>query len=77
MLDALMQISINGPEIDECASLIEDTVKKWLPKRKKLAKTKKNLAANDTPASAPVVRVNSLSVEEPREVSVSNINASL
>ena len=77
MLDALMQISINGPEIDECASLIEDTVKKWLPKRKKLAKTKKNLVANDTPASAPVVRVDSLSAEEAREVSVSNMNASL
>ena len=31
-----MQVSINGPEIDDCGSLIEAAVKKWLPKRKKL-----------------------------------------
>ena len=55
MLEALMQISINSPGIDECGSLIEAAVKKWLPKRKKLAKGKKNRTSND--ASVPVAQV--------------------
>ena len=41
--------------IDECGSLIEAAVKKWLPKRKKLAKGKKNRTSND--ASVPVAQV--------------------
>lgn len=69
MLEALMHVSINGPGIDECGSIIEAAVKKWLPKRKKLAKARKTLATNEAPTSADVVQASL--VEEPEDTLVS------
>ncbi|KAK3745838.1 hypothetical protein QZH41_004302 [Actinostola sp. cb2023] len=40
MLEALMHVTINGPDVSECGHLIEATVKKWCINRKKLAKGK-------------------------------------
>ena len=40
MLQALMQVSINGPNIGEYEAVIKTAVKKWMPNRKKLAKGK-------------------------------------
>ena len=62
LLEALMHVSINGPGI-------EAAVKKWLPKRKKLAKARKTLATNEAPTSADVVQVSL--VEEPEDTLVS------
>ena len=45
MLDALLQVSINGPEVNDCQPLIAAAVKEWLAKpRRKIAKV---LTAND------------------------------
>ena len=44
-LDALLQVSINGPEVNDCQPLIAAAVKEWLAKpRRKIAKV---LTAND------------------------------
>jgi len=32
MLDALLQVSINGPEVNDCQPLIAAAVKEWLAK---------------------------------------------
>ena len=40
MLQALMQVSIYGPNIGECEAVIKTAVKKWMLNRKKLAKGK-------------------------------------
>ena len=40
MLQALMQVSIYGPNIGECEAVIKTAVKKWMLNRKKLPKGK-------------------------------------
>ena len=45
MLDAVLQVSINGPEVNDCQPLIAAAVKEWLAKpRRKIAKV---LTANN------------------------------
>lgn len=40
LLQALMHVSINGPNIGECEPPIKTAVKKWMPNWKKLVKGK-------------------------------------
>ena len=54
MLQALMQVSIYGPNIGECESVIKTAVKKWMPNQKKLAKGKPIVNEVLTTAAAAV-----------------------
>ena len=62
MLHALMQVSINGPNIVEGGAVIKTAVKIWMPNRKKLSKGKP--IANEVPTTATVVRL-----DEPEDTS--------
>ena len=50
----LMHISINGPEVQECESLVKKAVKKWLEvkARRKIAKS---IPASVTSSNCPTV----------------------
>ena len=54
MLESLMHITINGPEVQECESLVKKAVKKWheVKARRKIAKS---IPASATSSNCPTV----------------------
>ena len=54
MLESLMHITINGPEVQECESLVKNAVKKWheVKARRKIAKS---IPASATSSNCPTV----------------------
>ena len=54
MLESLMHITINGPEVQECESLVKKAVKTWheVKARRKIAKS---IPANETSSNCPKV----------------------
>ena len=62
MLESLMHITINGPEVQECESLVKKAVKKWheVKARRKIAKS---IPANETSRNCPTVSNAALQVD--------------
>lgn len=54
MLESLIHITINGPEVQECESLVKKTAKKWheVKARRKIAKS---IPASETSSNCPTV----------------------
>ena len=67
-----MQVLINGPEVDECGSFFGAAMKKWLPRRKKLAKTTKKPTVT-TRETTMVMRRQVRLVDEPENARVREV----
>ena len=62
MLESLMHISINRPEVQECKSLVKKAVKKWqeVKARRKIAKS---IPASATSSNCPTVSTAAVQVD--------------
>lgn len=76
MLESLMHITINGPEVQECESLVKKTVKKWheVKPRRKIAKS---IPASASTSETTVSKSNAaVQVDMPLDVEVlEHVNA--
>ena len=63
MLEVLMQISINGPKVRECTSVVKESVQQWLKEKprgklpKKTATGNRNTSTVSTSAAAVLVEI--------------------
>ena len=81
MLDALMQLSINGPKLKELGStgVVKESVKQWLkekPRRKLAKKTATGNHSNSTVSTSDVavqVEISETDGEEPENIDDSEV----
>lgn len=79
MLEALMQISINGPKVKECSGVLKESVQQWLKEKPRRKLAKKTVTGNhntctvSTSDAAVQVEIPETEDEEPENIDDSEV----